>query len=287
MPFGLIFGAVVFSVLCLWFGVEALFGGSLPGRAMGAILIVLGFSLSLGLLRRQSVARWTGVAASAFLGVVGVVNVFERGDVGDQVVMLAAIATFTLLALPATGDVRRGFGPDVAIPKRRGRALGWTALVSLAMLMSAYGWTWLTQETSAAVISGAERHAVRWLDFASGLDRARAEGKLVLVDFYAEWCGPCKTMDRQTFTDARVVHALEDVVPVRIDSEETQPRNGFVGAALAEEYGVTGYPTLMLLNADGEIVARKFGAQTPRQLLAWIDGVRAAAPDPEKELLGL
>jgi thiol-disulfide isomerase/thioredoxin len=285
MPFGLVFGAVVFSVLCLWFGVQALFGDNLPARAMGAILIVLGFSLSLGLLRRQSVARWTGVLASAFLGVVGVVNVLERGEVGDQVVMLAAVATFTLLVLPATGDVRRGIDPGTAVPRGRGRALGWTALVSLTVLVSAYGWTWLTEETSAAVISRAERNAVRWLEFGPGLDRARAENKLVLVDFYAEWCGPCKTMDKQTFTDARVVRALEDLVPVRVDSEETQPRNGFVGAALAEEYGVTGYPTLMLLDADGEIVARKFGAQTPRQLLAWIDGVRAAAP--EKKLLGL
>ena len=48
MPFGLVFGAVVFSVLCLWFGVAALFGESMPGRLVGLVLIVFGCSLSLG-----------------------------------------------------------------------------------------------------------------------------------------------------------------------------------------------------------------------------------------------
>ena len=64
MPFGLVFGAVVFAVVGLWAGVRAaVFGQTLAARVGGVILIVLGISLSLGLVKRQSLARWTGVAA--------------------------------------------------------------------------------------------------------------------------------------------------------------------------------------------------------------------------------
>ncbi len=286
MPFGLVFGAIVFSVLGLWFGVGALFGDDLPTRTVGAVVVVLGTSLGLGLMRRQTLARWTGLLASAFLTVAGALNVVAHGGVGDHVLLLASLATFVLLAIPATGDVRRGPDGTQTEPARRGRVLGVTALVSLTLLMAVHGWSWLTQETSAGVIIAA-RDSVDWADYGPGLARAKAENRLVLVDFYADWCQPCKVMDRETFTDRRVVEALDDLVPVRVDSEETRSREGFVGAELAERYGVTGYPTLMLLNGDGEIVARQFGMQSPRQLLAWIDDVRASGADPRKPLLGL
>ncbi|MDX1387604.1 MAG: thioredoxin family protein [Acidobacteriota bacterium] len=273
MPFGLVFGAVVFSILGLWFGFGSLFSDDLAARATGVVVIVLGASLGLGLMRRQPLARWTGLGASAFLAVVGGANVVGHGGVGDHVILLASLATFVLLAIPATGDVRRGLEGSAAKPPRRGRVLGVTALVSLTLLMAVYGWTRLTQETSAGVIT-ATGHTVDWNDYGPGLTRAKTENRLVLVDFYADWCQPCKVMDRETFTDRRVVEALRDLVPVRVDSEETRPRDGFVGAELAERYGVTGYPTLMLLNGDGEVVAKQFGMQTPSQLLAWIDEVR-------------
>ena len=72
MPFGLVFGAVVFAVLGLWAGVRAaIFGPTLAARVGGIILIVLGVSLSLGLIKRQSLARWIGVVAAGLLTLVG------------------------------------------------------------------------------------------------------------------------------------------------------------------------------------------------------------------------
>ena len=285
MRFGVVFGAVVFTVLGLWFGVGALSKDDVSARVVGAVVIVLGCSLGLGLMRGQTLSRWTGVAAAGFLAIVGVVNVVQHGGVGDHVILLASLATLVLLTIPATGDVRRGHDGSPERP-RRGRALGLTALVSLAVLMALHGWTWLTQEASAGVITTASR-SVAWVDFGPGLDRARAEDRLALVDFYAEWCEPCRLMDRETFGDRRVIAALEDLVAVRVDAEETRPRYGYTGAVLAERYGVTGYPTLMLLNGDGEIVAKQSGVQTPRQLLAWIDQVRASGAVPRKPLVGI
>jgi len=89
--------------------------------------------------------------------------------------------------------------------------------------------------------------------FDSVLEKA---SKPVLVDFYADWCGPCKTM-----------------APVLADISEKDPRF-FIGqldvdtqAAVAIEYGVQSMPTFILFE-DGVEVARLVGARSEDQLLA-------------------
>jgi thiol:disulfide interchange protein DsbD len=97
----------------------------------------------------------------------------------------------------------------------------------------------------------------------------------MLVDFFATWCNPCKAMDAKTFRDPEVVRALEEVVPVRIDAEGTEPVHGYVGEALASRYRVVSYPTLILMDGDGREIARSRGYKSPTQFLAWL---RSALP---------
>jgi thiol-disulfide isomerase/thioredoxin len=90
-------------------------------------------------------------------------------------------------------------------------------------------------------------------DFAAVLARAKKDGKLVFIDFYATWCGPCKMMDRQTYTDSVVAAEAGRFVSRKIDAEKGE------GVALARKYAVTAYPTMLVVNADGAEVNRQVG----------------------------
>ena len=83
---------------------------------------------------------------------------------------------------------------------------------------------------------------------------------LTLLDFYADWCGPCK-MTTPIF--AEVEKDYEDKVEFKQVDVETNP-------AEAGKYGVMGIPTFVLLK-DGEEISRKVGAMPKEILTAWLD----------------
>ena len=79
------------------------------------------------------------------------------------------------------------------------------------------------------------------------LDAARARDEPVLVDFSADWCTSCKTIDREVFDDPRVRHALDGVSLVRADVTATTPQQ----QALLRDLQVMGPPTVLLYDAGG------------------------------------
>lgn len=90
--------------------------------------------------------------------------------------------------------------------------------------------------------------AVAWFEgsFEQALARAKAEGKLVVLDVGAYWCPPCHELDEQTFTDPRVGAWLrERAVALHVDAEKDE------GPELEARYHVQAYPTLLVLDADG------------------------------------
>lgn len=84
----------------------------------------------------------------------------------------------------------------------------------------------------------------------------------VLVDFWAEWCGPCKSIAPALEEIAQELDGKLKVVKVDID------RN----AATPKKYGIRGVPTLMLFK-DGQVAATKVGAEPKRKLLDWVNSV--------------
>ncbi|HJW33988.1 MAG TPA: cytochrome c biogenesis protein CcdA [Holophagaceae bacterium] len=82
-------------------------------------------------------------------------------------------------------------------------------------------------------------------DFEKAVQKARAEGKLILVDTYAEWCAQCHELDEKTWPDPVVQAWIKDhAVAVRIDTDKVRPD-------LATKLKIGSYPTILLLDPKG------------------------------------
>jgi thiol:disulfide interchange protein DsbD len=109
--------------------------------------------------------------------------------------------------------------------------------------------------------------AVQWDKYdAAKLAAARDDGKPVVVDFYADWCLPCKELDEKTFTDPAVVSELDRFVRVKADL--TVPSDATT-KALTEQYKIVGVPTILFIDAAGREVAdaRLTGFEPPDEFL--------------------
>ncbi|MEM7442482.1 MAG: thioredoxin TrxA [Pseudomonadota bacterium] len=92
-------------------------------------------------------------------------------------------------------------------------------------------------------------------------DVLKADGP-VLVDFWAEWCGPCKM----------IAPALEDLAGEKAGQLTVAKVNIDENPGTPSKYGVRGIPTMMLFR-DGEVAATKIGALPKGALFQWVDSV--------------
>ena len=84
--------------------------------------------------------------------------------------------------------------------------------------------------------------------------------KPVLVDFWAEWCGPCRSIAPSLEALAEEYEGKLDIVKVNIDENPMSPT----------QYGVRGIPTLLIFK-DGKVAAQQVGAAPKSVLKAWIE----------------
>lgn len=94
-----------------------------------------------------------------------------------------------------------------------------------------------------------------WQDYdVQILEKADREGQRVIIDFYADWCNPCKELEYITFSDSRVVEALGNYTLLKVDLTTA---NAYTDS-LRKAYNIAGVPTIMFLDEDGkEVTALK------------------------------
>lgn len=94
------------------------------------------------------------------------------------------------------------------------------------------------------------------------LKMAKKENKLIFLDIYATWCGPCKRLKANTFSDAEVGKLYnQKFINVALDGEKGE------GLALAQKYAVRSFPTLLFLDGNGNIVTRTGGYHNPEEFI--------------------
>jgi thiol:disulfide interchange protein len=101
------------------------------------------------------------------------------------------------------------------------------------------------------------------------LDRAQREKKLVLVDFYADWCLPCKRMLQETYKDPEIASELEHFVFLKVDTD--------AHPGVSKRFGVSGIPDARVLKPDGTEVARFVGFKSPIEVLEVLRAVRGTS----------
>lgn len=104
-----------------------------------------------------------------------------------------------------------------------------------------------------------------WLtDFAKAQEKAKSEKKMVLVDFTgSDWCPPCKALHANVLTSEEFkTFAKDNLVLVEIDFPRSKPQSDQQKKAnkeLAKKYEVSGYPTVIVFDAQGKQLSKKVG----------------------------
>lgn len=112
-------------------------------------------------------------------------------------------------------------------------------------------------------------------DWETILNKAKEEDKLIFVDAYTTWCGPCKWMNANVFTDKSVGEFYNDeFINVKLDMEKGE------GITFAQAYEVKAYPTLLFINYAGEMLHKGLGGRAPADFIA----LGQAASDPNQQI---
>ena len=116
---------------------------------------------------------------------------------------------------------------------------------------------------------------MKWQDV---LAKAKAENKIVFVDAYTTWCGPCKWMAKNIFPTKEVGDVFNaSFINAKIDMEKGE------GIDIAKKYAIRAYPTYIFVNGDGEMVHRSLGSKPADK---FIEDAKAAN-DPERQFFTL
>ncbi len=114
---------------------------------------------------------------------------------------------------------------------------------------------------------------LRWeRSFDDAQKKAKAAHKPLMVDFWAEWCGWCRRLDRTTYVDPAVVQMGQEFVLVKVNTEGTPHE-----AAIALRYGVTSLPTIVFVAPSGRMLLRLSGYQGPGQFPVTMEQARETA----------
>jgi thiol:disulfide interchange protein DsbD len=122
-------------------------------------------------------------------------------------------------------------------------------------------------QMSAGAVGGASEDEIHWQAYSEeSIQKATEENKPMMIDFYADWCIPCKELDKLTFNDQTVVEKSRNFIMVKADlTKEGSPQVQH----LKEKYNIKGVPTLVFVDSNDQEIpgTRVFGYITAERFL--------------------
>ena len=137
---------------------------------------------------------------------------------------------------------------------------------------------------TAGTTFGQDAH-IEWVKLEQAQKAAKKDGKYTIIDMYTPWCGPCKMMENGTFADPKFVAFVEENFhAVKFNAEGKDPvmyngteysNPGYDPARgngrnsmhdLTKKFGIQGYPTIIVLDSEGNIVISLVGYKRPDEL---------------------
>lgn len=113
--------------------------------------------------------------------------------------------------------------------------------------------------TNSCLAQGIEFNHGKWEEVKT---MAKAQNKLIFIDFYTDWCGPCKYMSMNIFPKKEAGDFYnKNFIAYKVDAEKGE------GPALAKQYHISGYPTLAFINFNGEVIHRVTSSMDLKELL--------------------
>jgi thioredoxin-related protein len=123
-----------------------------------------------------------------------------------------------------------------------------------------------------------ENRGIQWvneLSWAQVKEKAKRENKFIFVDAFATWCGPCKTMDKEVYTNDTIGDLFNArFISVRVQMDKTKRDNQLVqnwysdALALQKQYRIIGYPTFIFFSPEGTIVHKELGYQSVNEMIS-------------------
>ncbi|MCO6494448.1 MAG: DUF255 domain-containing protein [Bacteroidetes bacterium] len=137
------------------------------------------------------------------------------------------------------------------------------ALVGLAFIAKPYNK--IAQSNQSTIVNQSqETKGVQFqnITFNQALKKAKEEKKLIFMNVYAVWCGPCKMLKNTTFQSEKVANILnENFINLDIDAEKGE------GIELSQRYNVEAHPLMLLIDENGKVVKSILGYRKDAQLI--------------------
>src|SRR3989339_897976 len=282
------------------------FGGQAEGKTsrlfLLGVLYVLGMAITysvIGVVTALSGAVFGALLQNPFV-IIGIVILFVVLALGlGFPYLLLAIFTGKIKNLPRAGawmeGVKHIFGflliglalyfLDPILPKSiQGYSLPIFGLVTAIILLfvdktanNAKGFrifktifSLIVLAISVYVLVPKENLEPEWQKFSlQAYESSLKNNEKIVVDFYADWCIPCKELDALTFSDGRVLKEMENFTNYKIDMTKMTPEN----ENLRKRFKVVGMPTVLIIDSNGKEINRITGFVNADEFLSNLEGL--------------